>query len=73
MLMCAPPPSPSCRFCSLYLFLWGEQLTAEEKAALEEAAAKKAEAAAGGMGMAPFVILILAFVAYMYMQKTGSP
>mmetsp|Transcript_67657 Transcript_67657/g.126639 ORF Transcript_67657/g.126639 Transcript_67657/m.126639 type:complete len:136 (-) Transcript_67657:223-630(-) len=45
------------------------KLSEEEKAALEAAATKRAESASGGMGMMPFVIIILAFVAYMYTQK----
>jgi hypothetical protein len=45
------------------------QMSEEEKKAAAEAAEKRAAAANGGMGMAPFLILILAFAAYMYMKN----
>jgi hypothetical protein len=44
-------------------------LTEAEKEALAKEAERKKKAAEGGMGMMPFLVIILAFVAFVYAKN----
>jgi len=48
------------------------QLSEEEKKQMAEELERKKKSAEGGMGMAPFLVLILAFAAYVYFKKQGG-
>lgn len=51
--------------------IYYNQLTAEEKEALAAEAERKKLAAESGMGMMPFIMIIIAFIAFMYAKNTG--